>query len=107
MEKLVKNQASKKNQCSLQLAREKLARRVTLERPRVKHMTRSEKSCQAVKFASTSRERPSHEVSEKLSIWQKEKVFYQILYPHYIYSHYPQNVRSAFREKTIAKTLES
>ena len=36
-EKLVKNQASKLDQCSSQLAREK----VSHERPHVKHMTRS------------------------------------------------------------------
>ena len=40
-ERLVKNQESKKNQCNSWLALEKLARRVTLERPRVKHMNRS------------------------------------------------------------------
>jgi len=42
-ERLVKNQASKKKYYNLQLAREKLARRVTPERPRVKHMTKSKK----------------------------------------------------------------
>ena len=40
-ERLVKNQASKKYQCNSRLANEKLMRRVSCERPRVKHMTRS------------------------------------------------------------------
>ena len=39
--RLVKNQASKLDQCSSRLAREKLARRVTHERPHVKHITGS------------------------------------------------------------------
>ena len=63
----------------------------------------AEKSCQVVKFASTLQERPSREVLTKHSIWQKDKVFYQIIYPHYIYSHYPQNVRSSFQGEIPSK----
>ena len=63
----------------------------------------AEKSCQVVKFASTSQERPSREVLTKHSIWQKDKVFYQIIYSHYIYSHYPQNVRSSFQREILSK----
>ena len=35
----------------------------------------------------------------KHSVWQKVKLFYQILYPHYKYPHYPQIVRSVFQRK--------
>ena len=63
-------------------------------------------SCQAIKFASTSQERPSSKVFVKLSIWQKEKVFYQIFYPHYKYPHYPRNVRSTFQRENPSKNTK-
>ena len=63
----------------------------------------AEESCQAVKFASILQKRPSCEVFAKLSVWQKEKVFYQILYPHYKYPHYSWNVRNAFQRENPSK----
>ena len=62
-----------------------------------------EESQQAVKFASVSREGLSHEVPAKLSVWQKDKVFYQIIYPHYKYPHYPRIIRSAFQRENFSK----
>ena len=50
---------------------------------------------------------PSREVPAKHCVWQNEKLFYQILYPHYKYLHYPRIVRSAFlRENPSKYTLE-
>ena len=60
--RLVKNQASKEDQCTSQLAHKKLTRKCPLKRPYVKHMTRSWIVMPAYHFASTSRERTSHEV---------------------------------------------
>ena len=58
-------------------------------------------------FASVSWERPSCEVLAKLSVWQKEKMFYQILYPHYKYPNYPRNVKNVFqRENPSQNTWE-
>ena len=49
----------------------------------------------------------SREVPTKHYVWQKVKLFYQILYPHYKYLHYPRIVRSAFlRENPSKYTLE-
>ena len=39
----------------------------------------------------------------KHSVWQKVKLLYQILYPHYKYPHYPQIVRSAFQRENPNK----
>ena len=63
----------------------------------------AKESHQAVKFASVSQGGPSHEVLTKHSVWQKVKLFYQILYPHYKYSHYPQIIMSAFQRKNPSK----
>ena len=63
----------------------------------------TEESCQVVKFVSTSRERSSLKVPAKLSVWQKEKVLYQILYSHYIYPYYPQNVKNVFQRENPSK----
>ena len=63
----------------------------------------AEESCQVVKFVSISWEGPSRKVPTKLSIWQKFKLLYQILYPHYKYPHYPRIVRSAFQRENPSK----
>ena len=63
----------------------------------------AEESCQAVKFTSVSQEGSSREVPVKHSVWQKVKLLYQILYPHYKYHHYPQIVRSAFQRENPSK----
>ena len=46
---------------------------------------------------------PSREVPAKPTIWQKVYLLYQILYPHYIYLHYPWIVRSAFQRENPSK----
>ena len=71
-------------------------------------MTRSRRVILACHFASTSREMPSRKVPVKHSVWQKIKLFYQILYLHYKYHHYPWIVRSAFQRENHSKyTWES
>ena len=55
-----------------------------------------EESHQAVKFASILQEELSHEVPRNFLFGKKLKLFYQILYSHYKYPHYPWIVRSAF-----------
>ena len=62
-----------------------------------------EESHQAIKSTSVSREETSREVPVKLFVWKKDKVLYQILYPHYIYSHYLWIVRSAFQRENPSK----
>ena len=62
-------------------------------------------SCQAVKLGSTLQEGPSREVLVKHSVWQKDKVIYQILYSHYKYSPYPWIVSSAFQRENPSKYI--
>ena len=82
-------------------------RKYPAKRSRVKHMTKSWRVMTVCHFASTLRERPSCEVPTRHSIWQKDRLLYQILYPHYIYPHYPRIVRSAFQRENPSKyTLE-
>ena len=54
-------------------------------------------------FERVSRERPSSEVLAKLSIWQKVIFCFTKSYPHYIYLHYLQIVRSAFQKENPRK----
>ena len=70
-----------------------------MKRPCVKHITRSWRVMPAYHFASTSQEMPSCEIPVKLFVWQKWKVFYQILYLYYIYLHYPRNCKDCFSER--------
>ena len=91
------------NQHNSWLTYEKLAR----SNPRKGHVwstwLEAEESRWAVKFVSFSRWGPSREVPVKYSVWQKDKVFYQILYPHYKYSHYLQILRSVFQRENLNK----
>ena len=41
--------------------------------------------------------------THKTLCWQKDKLFYQILYPHYKYPHYQWNVRIAFQRENPSK----
>ena len=66
-------------------------------------MSRSWRVMIACHFTSTSRERSSREVPAKHFIWQKDKVFFQILCPHYKYPYYPWIVRSAFQRENPSK----
>ena len=63
-------------------------------------MLKVEESCQAVSFASVSREGLTREISMKLSTWRIFKYDFLTLHPYYIYSHYPQKYERPFqREK--------
>ena len=55
-------------------------------------------------FVSVSRERPSHEILAKLSVWQKVMFCFTKSLPIlYIYPHYPQIIRSAFQRENLRK----
>jgi len=66
-------------------------------------MTRSWRVMLAYHFQSTLLERLSREVPAKHFVWQKVKLVYQILYPHYIYLHYLRIVKSAFQRENPGK----
>ena len=93
----------KVNQCNLRLAHKYLARSNPWKGHLWSTWLEAEKSCQAIKFVSVSWEGPSCKVPVKHSVWQKVMLFYQILYPHYKYPHYPQIVRSAFQRENPNK----
>ena len=63
-------------------------------------MLEVEELCQAVSFASVSREGLTREISVKLSTWRIFKYDFLTFHPYYIYSHYPQKYERPFqREK--------
>ena len=93
----------KMNQCNLWLARENLARSNLRKGHVWSTWLEVEELRQVVKFASVSCEGSSCEVPTKHSFWQKVKLLYQILYPHYKYPHYPWIVRSAFQRENPSK----
>ena len=63
----------------------------------------NEELCQAVNFATVSREGPTRKGPTKVSIWQKIVFALPSLYPHYIYHHYLRIVRSAFSKENPSK----
>ena len=66
-----------------------------------------EELCQAINFATVSQEGPTCEGPMKVFVWQKVVFALPILYPHYIYPHYPQIVMSVFqRENPSIHTWE-
>ena len=79
-------------------------KKVSRERSCVKHMTGNWRIMSACHFANTSWERPSREVLAKLSVWKKDKVFYQIFNPCYKYPYYPRIVRNAFQRENPRKS---
>ena len=65
----------------------------------------AKESCQTIKFASTSQERPSHEMLTKFSVWKNEKCFTKF-FTHIIYTPITHELKGVFfREKTLAKHL--
>ena len=97
--RLVKNQASKIDQCNSQLACKKLVRRVTLERPCVKHMIESWRvmpGCQIRKYFA--RKAISQASRETLCLEKRKKVLPNSLPTLYI-PWLPMKYKECFLER--------
>ena len=71
------------------------------KKPREKHMLEAKKSCQAVNFASDSREGPTHEISTKFPAWRILSVTF-LPFTHTIYTLITnKNMRNHSERKTL------
>ena len=82
-----------------------LARNLPAKELREKNMLEVEELCQAVSFASVSREGLTCKILAKLSALRVFKYDFLTLHPYYIYPHYPQKYERLFREKNPRKVF--
>ena len=84
----VKNQVSKVEQVDFATGSWLSHEKQSAKELHVEHM-KDENSGQTIIFAIVLLERPTHEGSAKVSIWQKVVLALPNIYPHYIYPHNP------------------
>ena len=88
--------------------REFLARSLPAKESRVEHMTGRWRVMPAWRFLRVSHGKGLPAKYLRNILFGKMSCFVlPSLYPHYIYLHYPQIVRSAFKEKTLENILKS
>ena len=84
----MKNQVSKVEQVDFATGSWLSHEKQSAKELHVEHM-KDENSGQTIIFAIVLLERPTHEGSAKVSIWQKVVFALPNIYPHYIYPHNP------------------
>ena len=102
-ERSVKNQASKVTSVDFATGSRVACEKQPAQRPRVKHMTRTLRVVPGCHFRDCLTRRANlRRTCESLCL-TKSCVSLPSLYPHYIYPHYPQIVKSAFQKENPRK----